>query len=53
MCIIVAKNKGVKLPSRATLRECFKNNKDGLDFKLIGFKKINNIKNIEIRIKTI
>ena len=29
MCIIVAKNKGVKLPSRATLRECFKNNKDG------------------------
>lgn len=29
MCIIVAKNKGVKLPSRDTLRECFKNNKDG------------------------
>ena len=50
-----------KYPSDANLKikalkpsfENFKNNKDGLDFKLIGFKKINNIKNIEIRIKTI
>lgn len=29
MCIIVAKNKGVVLPTKRTLRTCFEHNKDG------------------------
>lgn len=29
MCIIVAKNKGIQLPTKNTLKECFKNNNDG------------------------
>lgn len=32
MCIIVAKPKGVDLPSKETLRECFRGNPDGAGF---------------------
>ena len=34
MCIIVAKNKGVKMPSIETLSNCFNNNKDGAGIML-------------------
>lgn len=32
MCIIVVKNKGVKMPSKETLKICFENNPDGAGF---------------------
>jgi len=44
MCIIVAKNSGIKMPSEETLRNCFKANPDGAGFmiaaknKVYGFK---------------
>ena len=34
MCIIVAKNAGIKMPSMDTLRNCFDNNPDGAGFML-------------------
>lgn len=32
MCIIIVKKKGVDLPSRAVLKQCYKNNPDGCGF---------------------
>lgn len=32
MCIIIAKNKGVDMPTRETLKQCFTRNKDGAGF---------------------
>jgi len=57
MCIIVAKEKGVKLPSKSVLQECFKNNNDGAglmyvqDNKVVIDKGYMNFKDFYKRIK--
>lgn len=40
MCIIVAKEKGVKLPSKETLETCFKRNSDGAGFMYVQDGKV-------------
>lgn len=40
MCIIVAKNKGIDLPSKNTLQECFKNNSDGAGIMYVKNNKV-------------
>lgn len=57
MCIIVAKNKGVKMPSMDTLRNCFDNNPDGAGFMLAngdavyGFKGLMTFEEFEAELK--
>lgn len=40
MCIIVAKNKGVELPTKKTLRQCFERNKDGAGIMYVKDNKV-------------
>lgn len=40
MCIIVAKEKGVALPTKATLRTCFEHNKDGSGLMYVKDEKV-------------
>ena len=40
MCIIVAKQKGIKLPTKKTLQECFKNNSDGAGLMYVKDNKV-------------
>lgn len=40
MCIIVAKKRGVLLPTRRTLRECFERNKDGAGIMYVKNDKV-------------
>lgn len=55
MCVIVAKNKGIDLPSKEILKNCFDNNNDGVGFAFVnsnkevviskGYKKFDNFYN--------
>ena len=40
MCIIVAKNKGVALPTKKTLEQCFERNKDGAGIMYVKNNKV-------------
>ena len=40
MCIIVAKNKGVELPTKKTLKQCFERNKDGAGIMYVKDNKV-------------
>ena len=40
MCIIVAKNKGVALPTKKTLEQCFERNKDGAGIMYVKDNKV-------------
>lgn len=40
MCIIVAKNKGVELPTKKTLQQCFERNKDGAGIMYVKDNKV-------------
>lgn len=40
MCIIVAKEKGIEIPSRKTLKSCFDNNGDGAGFMYVNKNKV-------------
>ena len=40
MCIIVAKEKGIDIPSKTTLQTCFENNKDGAGFMYVKNGKV-------------
>lgn len=44
MCIIVSKEKGVALPSKATLERCFKYNRDGAGLMFTNKGKVNIVK---------
>lgn len=46
MCIIVAKNAGIKMPSNDILRNCFDNNPDGAGFMLANGKAVYGFKGL-------
>lgn len=46
MCIIVAKNAGIKMPSMDILRNCFENNPDGAGFMLADGKAVYGFKGL-------